>query len=138
VLGVTTRAPATRSMDCESVVTFYLTVFAGTEVGRRYCASGRLVAAEVQIGDRRVALEDTPGHPDAGPGTGAGAGVSARVDGPPVVPCSDVDQLLARVLRAGAVLEIAQERTAAGPVDRVQVVDPVGRRWNVEPAGPPC
>jgi len=126
VLGVTTRAPVTRNLDCESVVSFYLTVFAGTEVARRYCASGRLVAAEVQVGDRRVAVEDAAGPP------------AARVDGPPVVPCSDVDQLLARVLRAGAVLEIAQERTAAGPRDRVQVVDPVGRRWSVEPAGPPC
>jgi PhnB protein len=81
--------------DAAAAIAFYAAAFGATELFRLALPNGRVVHAEVRVGDAVVMLGDAPG-PFAPPAALGGTSVGIHVY------VADVDALHARALAAGA------------------------------------
>ncbi|MBV8951174.1 MAG: VOC family protein [Actinobacteria bacterium] len=108
-----------------AAIDFYKTVFDATERMRMPGPDGRIGHAELDIGDSVVMLADVfPSMSNPDPKQLGGTPVSV------MVYVTDVDDVFARALKAGAKEERAVENQFYG--DRSgQFVDPFGHKWFV-------
>ncbi|MEU8236372.1 hypothetical protein AB0C12_42840 [Actinoplanes sp. NPDC048967] len=103
--------------DADAAVRFYTAIFAGVESGRECLCDGRLLHADIEIGDYLLSV-GTPWSP-AGP---AGRGHSEVR-----LPGDELERVLRRFAEAGAQLE----RIDGG----AEVGDIFGHRWRIVRAG---
>jgi PhnB protein len=112
--------------DAARAIDFYTLAFDARELGRMPGPDGRLMHAELQIGDSRVMLSDE--MPDLG------GGPSPRsLGGTPVtlqLYVEDADSVFQRAIDAGAVVAQPLEDQFWG--DRYgKVIDPFGHAWGI-------
>lgn len=106
-------------------IEFYTQVFGATEVLRMPDPGGRIMHAEIQIGDSRVMLADEFPEWDArGPQSIGGTPVGLALYFP------DCDAVVARAVAAGATLQRPVQDQFYG--DRSgTLIDPFGHKWTV-------
>jgi len=106
-------------------IEFYKKAFNAVETGRMQTPEGKIMHAEVRIGDSTVMLVDEfPDYGSVGPKKLNGSPVTLHV----YVP--DVDRVFAQALAAGATVRMPLENQFWG--DRYgQVVDPFGHNWSI-------
>jgi len=112
--------------DAARAIDFYTLAFGARELGRMPAPDGRLMHAELQIGDSRIMLSDE--MPDLG------GGPSPRsLGGTPValqLYVEDADAVFQQALAAGATLAQPLENQFWG--DRYgKVIDPFGHTWGI-------
>ena len=111
--------------DCARAIDFYKKVFGAKELGRMPGPDGRIMHAELMIGDRVVMMNDE--MPDYGAPSPQGLGGTA-VGLVHYVP--DCDAVFARAVAAGATAKEPPADMFWG--DRYStVVDPFGHRWGI-------
>lgn len=121
--GLHTVTPHLLCRDAAAIIDFCVRAFGATEALRLPAPGGRIMHAQIRIGDSAVMLADT--HPDCGSRDPDGLG------GTPVVlhlQVPDVDAIYDRALAAGAVSVMPPQDMFWG--DRYgQVRDPNGHVW---------
>jgi PhnB protein len=122
--------------DAAAGLAFYAEVFGATERARFGLPGGRVVHAEIEIGDSVVIVEEED------PRTGSLAPPPSGLPGSPVaqfVYVEDVDAVVARAVELGATLVRPAQDQFYGDRDGF-VVDPFGHGWtiasHVEDVGP--
>lgn len=118
----------TPHMVCEGAaeaLAFYAQAFGAVEIGRMPGPDGRIMHAEMRIGDSRIMLAEAfPEYGSKGPLALQGTTVVIHL----YVP--DADAAWARAIEAGAKPVMPLEDTFWG--DRYgQVADPFGHRWSI-------
>ena len=117
--GYATVTPHLSVEGCAKAIEFYVRAFGAEEVGRAPGADGRLMHAEIQIGDSRIMLADV--FPEYG-GKPTAATLHIYTD--------DCDALFKRAVDAGAVGEMPPGDAFWG--DRYSKVrDPFGQGWGI-------
>ena len=111
--------------DCARAIDFYKNVFGAKELGRMPGPDGRIMHAEVKIGDRIVMMNDEmPEYGAPSPQALGGTPVGLLL----YVP--DCDAVFARAVAAGATAKEPPADMFWG--DRYStVVDPFGHRWGI-------
>jgi PhnB protein len=111
--------------DCPRAIEFYRRAFGATEIGRMPGPNGKLVHAEIRIGDTIVMMsEEAPGQGSPSPQALGGSAVAL------VLYVEDCDAVFARAVAAGAAAKVPPTDMFWG--DRYsQVVDPFGHRWGI-------
>lgn len=111
--------------DCARAIEFYRTVFGARELARMPGPDGRLMHAEIEIGDTIVMLgEEAPEQGAPSPQALGGSAVEL------VHYVQDCDAVFARALAAGATAKMPPADMFWG--DRYsQVLDPFGHRWGI-------
>ena len=106
-------------------IEFYKKAFDAVEGGRMQTPDGKIMHAEVRIGDSTVMLVDEfPDYGSVGPKKLNGSAVTNHL----YVP--DVDRVFAQAVAAGATVRMPLEDQFWG--DRYgQVVDPFGHNWSI-------
>jgi uncharacterized glyoxalase superfamily protein PhnB len=106
-------------------IEFYKRAFDAVEGGRMQTPDGKIMHAEVRIGDSTVMLVDEfPDYGSVGPKKLNGSPVTIHL----YVP--DVDRVFEQALAAGATVRMPLENQFWG--DRYgQVVDPFGHNWSI-------
>jgi uncharacterized glyoxalase superfamily protein PhnB len=106
-------------------IEFYKKAFNAVEGGRMQTPDGKIMHAEVRIGDSTVMLVDEfPDYGSIGPKKLNGSPVTIHL----YVP--NVDQVFEQALAAGATVRMPLENQFWG--DRYgQVVDPFGHNWSI-------
>ena len=106
-------------------IEFYKKAFGAVEGGRMQTPDGKIMHAEVRIGDSTVMLVDEfPDYGSIGPKKLNGSPVTLHV----YVP--DVDRVFEQAVAAGATVRMPLENQFWG--DRYgQVVDPFGHNWSI-------
>lgn len=106
-------------------IAFYERAFGAEEVMRMPGADGKVLHAEIRIGDSRIMLGDEEPNMDApSPQTLGGS------TGGLMIYCEDVDALFERAVKAGA--EVNMPPTDMFWGDRyARLKDPFGHRWAV-------
>jgi uncharacterized glyoxalase superfamily protein PhnB len=106
-------------------IEFYKKAFGAVEGGRMQTPDGKIMHAEVRIGDSTVMLVDEfPDYGSVGPKKLNGSPVTIHL----YVP--DVDRVFEQALAAGATVRMPLENQFWG--DRYgQVVDPFGHNWSI-------
>ncbi|USX16015.1 VOC family protein [Oxalobacteraceae bacterium OTU3CAMAD1] len=106
-------------------IEFYKKAFGAVEGGRMQTPDGKIMHAEVRIGDSTVMLVDEfPDYGSVGPRKLNGSPVTIHL----YVP--DVDRVFEQALAAGATVRMPLEDQFWG--DRYgQVVDPFGHNWSI-------
>ena len=118
----------TPHLVCEGAaraIEFYKKAFGAQEVSRLPGPNGKLMHAQIRIGDSAIMLsDDFPEHGGLGPKALNGSPVTIHL----YVP--DVDAVAARAVQAGATLTMPVADQFWG--DRYgQLTDPFGHRWSV-------
>jgi len=118
----------TPHLVCDSAaeaIEFYKKAFGAVETGRMQTPDGKIMHAEVRIGDSTVMLVDEfPEYGSVGPKKLNGSPVTLHV----YVP--NVDQVFEQAIAAGATVRMPLEDQFWG--DRYgQVVDPFGHNWSI-------
>ena len=111
--------------DCGRAIDFYKRVFGARELSRMPGPAGKVMHAEVTIGDRIVMMgEEAPEQGAPSPQALGGSPVGLML----YVP--DCDAVFARAVAAGAAAKMPPADMFWG--DRYsQVVDPFGHRWGI-------
>jgi PhnB protein len=106
-------------------IEFYKKAFGAVEGGRMQTPDGKIMHAEVRIGDSTVMLVDEfPDYGSIGPKKLNGSPVTIHL----YVP--DVDRVFEQALAAGATVRMPLDNQFWG--DRYgQVVDPFGHNWSI-------
>ena len=111
--------------DCAKAIDFYKTVFGATEGERMMGPGGKVMHAELKIGDSVIFLNDTmneTGPAQPAPGTSNLAYMHLYVE--------DVDEVFGRALKAGARAEMPVQDMFWG--DRYgKLTDPFGQQWGI-------
>ncbi|HEY1043416.1 MAG TPA: VOC family protein [Telluria sp.] len=123
--GMHTVTPHLVCNGAAEAIDFYARAFGATEIMRMPMPDGKLMHAEIRIGDSTVMLVDEmPEWKATGPRTLKGTPVTLHM----YVP--DADALFRRAVEAGATSIMPVEETFWG--DRYGVLeDPFGHRWSV-------
>ena len=123
--GYHTLTPALTVRGGADAIEFYKRVFGATEVMRMAMPDGKVMHAELQIGDSRVMLSDEfPDWGAIGPQT-VGACPSSLM-----VYVDDVDAVFAAAVAAGAKVERPVQDQFWGDRNGM-VIDPFGYRWSL-------
>lgn len=123
--GYHTATPYLIVKGAARAIEFYQRAFRATEVLRMPCPDGRLMHAEIQIGDSRLMLADEFPEMDArSPETIGGSPISL------MLYVEDADAVTERAVAAGAkVLRPIQDQFYG---DRsATVADPFGHKWTI-------
>lgn len=111
--------------DCARAIAFYREIFGAKELSRMAGPDGKIMHAEVKIGDRIVMMGEE--SPEQGAPSPQGLGGSAVGL---VLYVPDCDAVFARALAAGATAKMPPADMFWG--DRYStVVDPFGHRWGI-------
>jgi uncharacterized glyoxalase superfamily protein PhnB len=118
----------TPHLVCENAaeaLAFYQRAFGAQEVGRMDGPGGKIMHAELRIGDSMLMLADAfPEYGSRGPRALQGTPVTIHMY------VEDADAVWQRAIDAGATVEMPLEDAFWG--DRYgQVVDPFGHRWSI-------
>lgn len=118
----------TPHLVCEGAaeaLAFYAKAFGAVEIGRMEGPGGKIMHAEMRIGDSRIMLaDDFPEYGSRGPKALGGSGVAIHL----YVP--DADAAWDRAIGAGATPVMPLDDAFWG--DRYgQVADPFGHRWSI-------
>nr|WP_314544124.1 VOC family protein [uncultured Massilia sp.] len=118
----------TPHLVCEGAaeaLAFYARAFGAVEVGRMAGPDGKIMHAEMRIGDSRIMLaDDFPDYGSRGPKALGGSAVAIHL----YVP--DADAAWEQAIGAGATPVMPLEDAFWG--DRYgQVMDPFGHRWSI-------
>lgn len=117
--GQHTITPHVMARDARKAIEFYRAAFGAEERVRIAAPDGRIMHAELQIGDSRIYVAD--GFSPAG---ALPEGIVLHLSVP------NCDELWERALRAGATVKMPLENAFWG--DRYgQLVDPFGHTWSV-------
>jgi PhnB protein len=125
--GYRTIAPAITCKNAAAAIEFYKKVFGATEHSRMLSPDGKIMHAELQIGDSRIFLGDEwPGMATA-PDPQAKAGTNGSTI---FVYTEDTDAVVKRATDAGARLDIPPQDMVWG--DRYgKFTDPFGHNWGI-------
>ncbi|HYH00244.1 MAG TPA: VOC family protein [Terriglobales bacterium] len=111
--------------DSNEAIEFYKRAFGAEEIMRMPGPGGRIIHAEIRIGDSVVMLSDE--YPDMGNKAPINAGCTTAAL---MVYVPDVDASYAKAVAAGAKSAMPVENMFWG--DRYgQVIDPYGHRWSL-------
>ncbi|WP_296950017.1 VOC family protein [uncultured Massilia sp.] len=123
--GFRTVTPHLVCEGAAEALAFYARAFGAVELGRMPGPDGKIMHAEMRIGDSRIMLaDDFPEYGSRGPKALGGSTVAIHL----YVP--DADAAWAQALAAGATPVMPLEDAFWG--DRYgQVVDPFGHRWSI-------
>ncbi len=123
--GFRTVTPHLVCEGAAEALAFYVQAFGAVEIGRMPGPGGKIMHAEMRIGDSRIMLaDDFPDYGSRGPKALGGSTVVIHL----YVP--DADALWAQALEAGATPVMPLADTFWG--DRYgQLVDPFGHRWSI-------
>lgn len=122
----TTITPSLAVGDAAGAIDFYQRAFGATEVLRVTDPAGKVVHAELAIGDGRIALKDEePAYGDVSPTTLGGTTVRIALQ------VADVDALTSRAVAAGATVLIPVADREYGFRDG-RLADPFGHIWIVQ------
>ncbi len=111
--------------DCARAIDFYKSVFGATEGERMMGPGGKVMHAELKIGDSVIFLNDAMN--EAGPAQPVpGASNPAYLH----LYVADVDEVFGRAVKAGARTEMAVQDMFWG--DRYgKLTDPFGQQWSI-------
>lgn len=109
----------------DNAIDFYKQVFGAEEVMRMRGTDGKIVHAEMIIGDSKIMLADEgPERHLKSPESFGGSPVGIHLY------MADVDAVIDRAVRAGAIIERPVENMFYG--DRIgSIVDPFGHKWSI-------
>jgi PhnB protein len=114
--------------DCAGAIQFYKTAFGAKERGRMSGPGGKIVHAEIRIGDSIVMLNDEMPSMSGQPGVYMSPRTAGLATGALFLYVEDVDAVFNRAKRAGCV--VRQPPTDMFWGDRYgQVMDPFGHTW---------
>jgi PhnB protein len=123
--GYHTATPYLFIKDAARAIEFYKQAFGAAEVMRMPMPNGKIVHAEIQIGDSRIMLADE--FPEMGVRSPQSIGGSASLV---VLYVEDVDAVTARAVAAGATIVKPLQDQFYG--DRsATITDPFGHGWTV-------
>src|SRR5271154_5014667 len=125
--GYRTIAPAITCKNAAAAIEFYKKVFGATEHSRMLSPDGKIMHAELQIGDSRIFLGDEwPGMATA-PDPKAKAGTNGSTI---FVYTEDTDAVVKRATDAGARVDMPPQDMFWG--DRYgKFTDPFGHNWGI-------
>lgn len=123
--GYTSLTPFLCVDGASAAIDFYTSVFGATLVDRMDGPNGTVAHAELDFGNGRLQLGDpAEAYQIAAPDAGTPATHSIALY------CEDVDAVVSRAERAGAVVREPAQTFVTG--DRfASIVDPFGTRWSV-------
>ena len=114
--------------DCAGAIEFYKTAFGAKERGRMSGPDGKIVHAEIRIGDSIVMLNDEMPSMPGQPGVYRSPRTAGLATGALFLYVKDVDAVFDRAAKAGCV--VRQPPTDMFWGDRYgQVIDPFGHTW---------
>lgn len=123
--GLRTLTPNLVFKNAAGAIDFYVKAFGAKETARVPGPDGKIMHAQLEIGDSTIFLNDTMGQSD--PST-AGAGQSNAMYLHMYVP--DVDTIFDRAVKAGARVDMALQDMFWG--DRYgKITDPFGQQWGL-------
>lgn len=122
--GYHTITPQLTCRDAARAIDFYKKVFSAREISRAAGPGGKIMHAELQIGDSRVMLNDEF------PGVAAAPNPSGPHSSSLFVYNEDVDSLFNRAVREGCRVDMPLDNQFWG--DRYgKFTDPFGHQWAV-------
>jgi len=123
--GYHTITPAIVVRDAASAIDFYVRAFGATEISRAAMPNGKIMHAEIQIGDSRMMLSDEmPEMGNLGPQSLGGTASSLHIS------TEDVDAVFQRAVDAGAMVTMPLADQFWG--DRFgMLTDPFGHNWSL-------
>jgi PhnB protein len=123
--GMHTVTPHLVCRDAVAAIAFYATAFGADEVMRLETTQGRIIHAQLRIGDSSVMLVDAfPEWGAVGPDALGGSAVTLHLQ------VTDVDALFARAVAAGAKVTMPVSDMFWG--DRYgKIEDPFGHAWAI-------
>jgi PhnB protein len=122
--GFHALTPYITCRDAASAIDYYKKVFGAQEIMRMAGPGGRVIHAELQIGDSRLMLNDEC------PGQAVAPSADALPSSSVFVYSDDVDALVARAQEAGSRVDMPPADMFWG--DRFgKFTDPYGHRWAV-------
>ncbi len=123
--GYHTVTPYLIIKDAAKAIDFYREAFGATELMRLASPDGKIMHAEIKIGDSPIMLcDECPDWNALSPQTIGGTAVSI------VLYLADVDSIVGRAVAAGASLLMPVEDQFWG--DRMgTVADPFGHKWSI-------
>lgn len=122
--GYCTVTPHLVVQGAADAIEFYQKAFGAEELSRMPASRGKLMHAEIKIGDSRVMLMDEFPEGTKAPDTDRGSPVTIHLY------VADADATFARAVAAGAKAIMALEDTFWG--DRYgKIEDPFGHRWSI-------
>lgn len=128
--GYHTVTPHIMLDDCGNAIDFYKTAFGAKEVLRMGGPGGKIVHAEVQVGDSRVMMNDEMPPMPGQPGTYKSPKAAGLSTGALFLYVKDVDAAFQRAVKAGCTVRQAPIDMFWG--DRYsQVIDPFGHTWGL-------
>jgi PhnB protein len=107
--------------DAAKAIEFYVRALGATEVGQRYTMGGKIVHAELSLGDVTFSLKEADGG-DRAPAPELGTSVLFGLD------TDDADGTYRRLLEAGATVVFPLGDTGYG-LRQGRVADPFGHLW---------
>lgn len=123
--GYHTVTPYLVLADAAAAIDFYKKAFEAVESSRLQTPDGKVMHAEIRIGDSVVMMcDEFPDWNSLGPATIGGTPVSM------MLYVEDVDAVVSRAVAAGAVLQMPVADQFWG--DRMgSVADPFGHKWTI-------
>lgn len=123
--GYHSITPFIVSTDAAKAIDFYRQVFGAELISRNDGPDGRVMHAEIRIGDSILQLSDpSPAFGLVAPATDDSVSASLALY------CEDVDAVFARAVEAGATVREEVQTFVTG--DRFgSILDPYGRRWAI-------
>lgn len=122
--GYHSISPQLTCRDAARAIDFYKKVFGATEIMRSASPGGKIMHAELQIGDSRIMVNDEF------PGMSVAPNPSAPQSSSLFVYTEDVDAVYNRAVQAGAHVEMKLDNMFWG--DRYgKFTDPFGHQWGV-------
>lgn len=123
--GYTSLTPFLVVDGAAAAIDFYVEVFGATLVEKMTGPDDTIAHAELDFGNGRLQLSDpNPAYQLAASGPGESVTHST------LLYCTDVDDVLARAHRAGAMIREPAQTFVTG--DRfASIVDPFGQRWSI-------
>ena len=128
--GYHTITPHIMLDDCAGAIEFYKKALGAKERGRMQGPDGKIVHAEIQLGDSIVMMNDEmPPMQPGTPGVYKSPRTAGLVTGALFLYVANVDAVFARAVKAGCVVRQAPTNMFWG--DRYGVViDPFGHTWS--------
>lgn len=123
--GYHTITPYMTVRDAERAIEFYKQAFGATDRGTMKGPDGKVMHAELLIGDSIVMLADEfPQYGSTAPPANGGAGSGLHIYS------EDVDAAFDRAIKAGAIVEMPVSDMFWG--DRYgKLLDPFGHKWSI-------
>lgn len=111
--------------DAAKAIDFYVRALGAVEVGQRYVMNGKVVHAEVRVGDLGFSLKEEDGTATSGDRTPVTLGGTPVIFG---LDTDDADGVYGRLVEAGASVIFPLGDTDYG-MRQGRVADPFGHLW---------